>query len=176
MIVDAIYCLRKATSIDTKDIMSYWELADIYKVEGQTAKSLDAFKRVLKLDPASAHDFTLIMEFYNMYRSTKPQMRNGIAALRNAWRWHLDTFDGPRDTGPVGVRKGRKKGVVDDDDDEDEDEGEDDDDDDEEEGTEGEERPRLSNTMRMEHQKGPAVAAGQVQARGRRVGRHRDGG
>jgi general transcription factor 3C polypeptide 3 (transcription factor C subunit 4) len=158
---EAIHCLRKALKSDNGDVVAYWELADIYKARNNPAQALQSLGRILKLDPVSAHDFTLLADFVPLYRTTKAQKQNGIKALRVAWQYHLDTFDGPRDTGVVapgdlaaaaGEGEGAD-GMASDggDGDEDDDEGGGDDD---EEGDQTGARPtpqRPNNTMRMDH-------------------------
>ena len=117
--------------------MANWELSLIYRERGNVPESLERFRRVLKLDSASAHDFTLLMEYHEMFKSTKPQMKNGIIAFRTAWQWHLDTFNGPRDAGPM---------INPNADIDEEQQGQDGDDENEEALV-----PRYSNTMSLEH-------------------------
>ena len=123
---EAIHCLRKALKSDNTDVLAYWELADIYKARDNITQALQSLGRILKLDPVSAHDFTLLTEFLPLYKTSKVQKQNGIKALREAWQYHLDTFDGPRDQGPA-IGTG----------------------DEEDDVTQEEQRP--TNTMRLDH-------------------------
>lgn len=59
-------------------------------------KAVRAFQRLVKHDLESAHNFTLLEEFYPLILETN-QLNFGCQAYRTAFDWHIESFSQPDD-------------------------------------------------------------------------------